>query len=334
MTKSGRQRSMSMTRRGFVRAVGAATLLGGRRARADDGPKGRIVFSARLERGGDDFPGLFAVDVETGQWNEIASRAIWARVAPDGKAVAYPRYKPQSRVHDGIWVGDTRGEEGRRIVPDLVSQGFWSPDGTELIVSGYLPREEPNDIRFETWRMKPDGSNRVRLPIPVDEQVWDWSPDGRLLLTAKEGAPKGAKLRRSYLVFTRKADGSGPRRLTEGTEYITHRFAPDSHRVSFALEQDEEKDSGADYSLWMADAGGDELRLILRGSTDQSPFISCWSPDGKWLAVDLYEPMRDEAGKITGWTRHFEIMDTHGQKRRRVELPHTDPMPLDWTKAP
>jgi Tol biopolymer transport system component len=313
--------------------VGGAVALNGHRARGrnDDAPKGRIFFDGRLENKEDDPRCIYALNLGTGQWDRVVQHAGWVRVSSDGKAIAYPKFKPSGREGDGVWVGDSRGIEEPRRVVDFNGTVFWSPDGHELIVSGLEPRGDPNEIRFQSWRMKSDGSDRVRLRVPADEQVRDWSPDGRLLLTAKLIAPKAAGMRRSVNVYTRKADGSDPRLLTEGTEYVTHRFAPDSRRVSFAREEAESKDLGGySYSLWMAEAGGGEPRRVIRGSVDLSAFFSCWSPDGRWLAVDLIEPTRDEAGKVTGTVRHFEIMDADGGHRRKVELPHTDPVPLDW----
>jgi Tol biopolymer transport system component len=312
-----------------------AVVLGGRRVRAavDDVSKGRLYFMGRLKESGDELFSIYAVDLATGQWDRVADRGRWARVSPDGKTIAFMRFQPRSQDPDGVWVGDARGAEEPRRVVDFNGMPCWSPDGKALIVSGLESEEGDEEVRFQNWRMKPDGSDKVRLPIPIDEQVMDWSRDGRRLLSLRRNAQPAKRTRQSFSPFLRKADGTGPRPLTEATDYATHRFAPDSRRVSFARQEGEAKEPGDyAYSLWVADADGGEPRRMIRGDSERSAFFACWSPDGKRLAVDVLEPRRDDDGKYAGLTRHIELMDADGGHARRVELPHLNPIPLDWAQ--
>ena len=68
-------------------------------------------------------------------------------------------------------------------------------------------------MRDETWRFNVDGSGAVKLPIPETDEVDDWSPDGRWLVTVSDRHPPHGS---GYQLYLMHPDGTDQRRLTEG----------------------------------------------------------------------------------------------------------------------
>jgi Tol biopolymer transport system component len=61
----------------------------------------------------------------------------------------------------------------------------WSPDGTKFI---YYREDHPNAQlkRYRNFVFDIKSEQATRLEFPENESVWDWSPDGKELLTATE----------------------------------------------------------------------------------------------------------------------------------------------------
>src|SRR5262245_31004782 len=82
-------------------------------------------------------------------------------------------------------------------------------------------------------------------------------------------------------LFTVKADGTHPRRLTpHGWRVYTYEWSPDGARIAFI---------GSGGSLWTVHRDGTGLRLLVGSSHLRSWGLS-WSPDGTALAVAAEDP--------------------------------------------
>jgi TolB protein len=111
--------------------------------------------------------------------------------------------------------------------------------------------------------MNPDGSGRENLTTgPEEDTDPAWSPDGRLLAFARDGA-----------VHIVRADRSGLRRLAPGASPA---WAPDGARLVLARKTAQ----GADLYVIRSDGGG--LRRLTRTAAAESE--PEWSPDGRWIA--------------------------------------------------
>ena len=77
----------------------------------------------------------------------------------------------------------------------------------------WLSKPEDNESRGENWRFNADGSGATKLPIPDTDEVDDWSPDGRWLVTVSDRHPPHGS---GYQLYVMRPDGTEQRRLTEG----------------------------------------------------------------------------------------------------------------------
>jgi Tol biopolymer transport system component len=162
--------------------------------------------------------------------------------------------------------------------------------------------------------MDADGRNPVRLPIPDTDCVEDWSPDGQWFVTSSARQPNTSQL---YLM---KTDGTQERKLTEGGADSRARFSPDGKKVVYFRQTRAEG-----RSVWTVDVdGGNATRLVTEAGLTV-PDGAFWSPDGKQIAVVLFDHQVDENGRkrypdLGTGNFGIEVMDADGTKRRRVPL--------------
>lgn len=334
MPHPGRSGRIKLTRR---RWLGQAAALGGwawatgrptiGRASGDEVADGNELGGLFVQTGRQNpgpLRGLFAVDPESFQWRRVLEDGnITARVSPDRRSIAFGKLNEAGRF-DGLWIADLGDDREPRRLSERFGRLCWGPDSKSLIVSGLIER---NGNTFETWRVPRDGSAKSRIALPDDEQVIDLSPDGQWLLTvATLVLTEPGKRARTNRVYVRRIDGGNPQPLTEGTEYTTHRFAPDGQRVVYSRNDGERQV----HSLWMVGRDGKDDHCLIKGTDDQSAFFACWSPDGKRLAVDVLDPEKDDKGKFAGFERHIEILELASGQRRDLNLPFAEAIPVDW----
>jgi Tol biopolymer transport system component len=262
------------------RVSGAAA--GGREAAKGDKPtlgvsgrerKGEIFVTGQTKTGRG--VSLIAIDPENREHRVVVEDcSSRARVSRDGRRVAYEK-------DDALWVqGLEPGAEPRCVVgladANSGSPAAWSPDGNQLIIS---PGHHDNERRVwvhKTLRVNIDGSDREELPIPTEDNVQDWSPDGRWLLTASS---RNAKI--GWQLYIMRPDGTEQRRITEGGNPFYARFSPDGRRVLYT-----DNARGDQSGIWVVDADGTNARRLF--PVDRNTIgTACWSPDGKRIAVTL-----------------------------------------------
>src|SRR2546425_4231641 len=125
-----------------------------------------------------------------------------------------------------------------------------------------------------------------------------YSPDGsRLLFSASQNDNTD--------VWLAKADGNGPRRITDSRGIdISASWSPDGKRVAFVSDR-----AGTPQIYSMTADGSDVRRLTFQGNYNQEP---AWSPKGDLIAFsgrdehrgfDLYTVAVD-TGKVTRLTQN------------------------------
>jgi Tol biopolymer transport system component len=145
------------------------------------------------------------------------------------------------------------------------SPPVWSPDGSRIVIS--LAEQSGAPLVFRTAEIRADGSGLKDLKLPPEDQVHDWSPDGRWLLTTSSRDAGGWRL---YLV---SLDGGERRRLSDRAGLYYPRFSPDGRRILCT----------ASDGIWvMGLDGGNPRRVFEDGRSGAS---ACWSPDGTRIAV-------------------------------------------------
>ena len=296
---------------------------------------GKIFIRANFDVGGgrdESLSGFWAVDPETATRTRIIEDiAGRGRVSPDGRTLAVSRsgWTGNDRpVEDqGVWTIDLEGKGPRRKIADFGGTVSWSPDGRQVIVSKGLSKPSDDESRHESWRINADGSGATRLPIPATEEVDDWSPDGRWIVTVSDRhAPHGS----GYQLYVMRPDGTEQRQLTEGRGLNVYpRFSPDGVQISY-LHQEKGRNS-----LWVVNVDGDGRRQLLEDQGDEWLGPINWSPDGKSFVYEVENWERDEKGArhssvdIKKSDHRLMIADREGKNGRRLALPQAR-----WIESP
>jgi beta-lactamase regulating signal transducer with metallopeptidase domain/Tol biopolymer transport system component len=295
-------------------------------AQAGAKAKGRIYVSAalRYKPAGQDeektqYNLIIAIDPATGKWQKIADGGHDGRVSPDGQTLVF------SRFGAGIWNCDTGGSNNPGKISDKSGRPVWSPDGKYLVATRQEDLDKDNDKarttpawKCETWRIDADGRNPIKLPIPETTWVADWSPDGQWFVTGTDRHPPYG---RGYQLYLMKTDGTQERRLTKGGLNVYARFSPDGKKILFLRQT-----AKAGNSIWTMDVDGKNAKEIVKEVDLASPNGAFWSPDGKQLAVSLFNWELDEDGKRVrraGSDKadpRIEIMNADGTNRRQLKL--------------
>jgi Tol biopolymer transport system component len=288
--------------------------------------KGRIYVNAalRFKPAGQDeektqYNMIIAIDPATGKWQKITDGGHDGRVSPDGQTLVF------SRSGDGIWNCDTGGSNNPGKISDKSGRPVWSADGKYLVATRQelLPKESGNKRtkpawKDETWRFDADGGNPVKLPIPDTDSVEDWSADGQWFVTCTDRHPPYGS---GYQLYLMKTDGTQQRRLTQGGLNVYARFSPDGKKLLWLRQT-----AKAGNSIWTMDVDGKNAREVLKEVDLATPDGAFWSPDGKQIAVTMFNWELDENGQRVRRARsdatnpRIEIMDADGTNRRELQL--------------
>jgi Tol biopolymer transport system component len=289
--------------------------------------KGRIYVNASLRLKNEAktrYNLIIAIDPATGKWQKITDGGYDCRVSPDGQTLVFNRFG------DGIWNCDTAGSNNPGKIFDKSGRAIWSTDGKHLVATQQQEVHEQDSAtkrrttpawKDETWRMDADGRNPVKLPIPDADSVEDWSPDGQWFVTCSDRHPPFGS---GYQLYLMKTDGTQQRRLTKGGLNVYARFSPDGKRILYLHQTAKEGNS-----IWTMDLDGKNAGAVIKEVDLASPNGALWSPDGKQVAVILFDWERDQNGRKVSRggpeaNYRIEIMDADGSNRRPLKLQGAD----------
>ncbi|MBC8114171.1 MAG: PD40 domain-containing protein, partial [Candidatus Saccharimonas sp.] len=168
------------------------------------------------------------------------------------------------------------------------------------------------------------------LALSKGDAVEDWSADGQWL---------AVRSRLDSQIYLVKPDGSGRRRLANSIEYsFGHSsFSPDSRRIVYLSRQT--LDDKSRFSLRTININGTGDREILgekkAGSKPDSvlwtaPMAARWSPNGKHLAVVLFDHSDDGGFAAIGGNWRLVIIDADGGNLRELKLEGMLTTVLPW----
>ncbi len=272
---------------------------------------GRIFLSV-FARTDDSFENVVvAVDPATGKWERICEvpTVHRVRVSPDKETLAFAKHE------EGVWTSATQRDSSPGRIFDRGVPGGWSPDSKQIIVTqgNY---EEGKGWKHEAWRMNANGTDVIKLSLPETDEVNDWSPDGKWIVTVSDRhEPKGS----GYQLYVMKPDGSEERRITQGRGLNVYaRFSPDSRKIVYTHQEK------AVNSLWVVNVDGTGAKELLREEGLAGIEAACWSPDGKHLAVTRFDWAMEDGKKLRrageDHNERLEIVGADGGDSRELKL--------------
>jgi Tol biopolymer transport system component len=186
--------------------------------------------------------------------------------SPDGRQIAFEGFEFEGETLAGIYIGNADGTDLVRITEDGIP-GDWSPDATRLV---YFRPDGEAPGPGSLWVVNVDGSEAHQITTGVNVACctnYRWSPDGSRILFADDVG----------VLWTIAPDGSGREQLFID-EVVQHarRFAatptwsPDGTKVMFVLATRLNPTSEPMSGLYVIDADGSGLTLVIGGSESKA----------------------------------------------------------------
>jgi hypothetical protein len=217
-------------------------------------------------------PLVYVANLDGSNMKKIGSGVYDISPSPDGSQVVYS-------LEDGLYIENIATGETHQI-PNTISNDrtpYWSPDGTRI---AFLRAESPTSYP-NLYTINPDGTDTQRITLQTgDYYLLGWTPDSSALLFTlfTQG---GYQLKKVEF-----ASGTISDLLALRTGHVDA-VAPDGNDVVFHDLIDE-----TTLGLYISHLDGSDRRLIGSEVLSSSPENwslgpAIWSPDGKWLAVNI-----------------------------------------------
>jgi Tol biopolymer transport system component len=285
---------------------------------------GQLVLTAALRTAGEPNrfeQSLITVDPNSGAWTRLLNLnsegnsgftfpLSSTRISPDGQSILFVR-------GDEVWRQATFARDSLVRVAAKGQPKAWDPTGNAFVIA---VDNGTSRSTIENWLVRADGSTRSKLALTPGDVVQDWSKEGQWLAVQSEDG-------QLYLV---KPNGTARRRITApGSGLNEHaRFSPDGRQLVY-LQRDLETGRHSLRTVNVDGTGDRELLAEIPADTTPAtkpwtaPMGANWSPDGRHLAVVLFDRSQRETVMAINGNWRLAIMDADGANRRELTLQDT-----------
>jgi Tol biopolymer transport system component len=226
---------------------------------------------------------------------------LWVKSLPDGRELplfvdSYNRNNNPQWSPDGTRLAYVR--QLKEPVPESIS--MWSAD--QIMVWSAETRQEEAVTSLSTRR----SANEPR----VAQFIFDWSPDGRLLLVSKMFGLQGVGLSQSDVTVWQVPISAAPHAELQERKIIAKpgfqiwqpHFSPDGQWIAFAAASNQDPGGQTERrtSLYVMRAtGGPWIPIVNDSNWADKPR---WSPDGKTI---YFLFLRSRGSFLNVWAIHF-----------------------------
>jgi dipeptidyl aminopeptidase/acylaminoacyl peptidase len=225
----------------------------------------------------------------------LAGTAVWA-VSPTGTLVYVPGPASLSSYLYRLAIVDRTGRIERLKLPSgTYHSPRFAPNGRQIAFG-------TNDGEHaDVWIYDLGQTNAARqITFEGRNRFPTWSPDGRWLAFQSDREGDAA-------IFWQDTQSNGTaERLTKpdaGMTHIPESWTPRGDVLSFSVG------NGARYSLWMLSLR--DKRTTRFGDVEsQIPAASAFSPDGRWLAYQTFQPVKSFVQPFPATGAKYQIPDS------------------------
>lgn len=226
-------------------------------------PDGRKIAWESGARSDEVPAGINAIDLETGESNELAPGHPGAMPAwsPDGSLIAFVSYEDEEEPNPDIYIMEGDGSNVRRLAhrdgDDIGPR--WSPDGRHIVWWVRKTGGEGHELfmaEVDKGKVKQLGSGS--RPI--------WSPDGRRI------AFMNLVEENNVDIFVLDVDGGERVNVTnDAARDMWPTWSPDGTRIAFVSQRDNPQGE-----IYMVNADGSDLQRLT--DNDLTEAMLAWSP--------------------------------------------------------
>lgn len=239
-------------------------------------PDGRSVVFVSTDSGDHE---IFTLSLDTGelaQMTNVPGRDAHPSFSPDGTRIAFQSPRGTGDTH--LYLMTSSGADVRQLtrLPGFSGMPVWSPDGERL---AFQWRPEKTGAKWQLMTANlADGSTTSITNGSANDQVVNWSPDGRRLVFHSDRTGRNQ-------IYTWH-DGVVTRLAETPYEDKSATWSPDGRDIAFVSTRD------GVTGIYMMDADGSHQRRVGDLAIEHSlPFFS---PDGERLLVTPSGPAGTE----------------------------------------
>jgi dipeptidyl aminopeptidase/acylaminoacyl peptidase len=210
-------------------------------------------------------------------------------------------------------MGESLTPEAAVVGPSTLGDARISPDGTRIVYSLSTTTPDTRRIAVQLWSCGLNGDAKVRLTHTGEQnRAGRWSPDGRSLAFISNRVARSG-----VFVLPMTTPGEAREVVRERGDIVDLAWSPDGTRIAYVMVVDPDNPDGLeaapgslppvrvtrrlDYKadgpgylgerrrqIFVVHSDGGARRQLTSASVDHSQPV--WSPDGRWLAVQVAIP--------------------------------------------